>query len=98
MFHDESGLLGEFELKAEEEPTEEERWFCDVYERFILSRAYGDVAAWLKDAKGPNAQAMRAQCRRLQQASLSELRYLAQRAFMLWGVNIPLPKGLKVEE
>lgn len=95
MLSDDGISVGPFDLIIEEPPSEEEQWFMDVYERFILARAYGDVATWLKDAKGPNAALMRSQCKRLQQAALVDLRNLAQRAYMLWGVNIPLPKGLK---
>jgi hypothetical protein len=97
MINSTGGFVSEFELSDEEPPSDEEKWFEEVMEQFVLSRAYADMATWLRVAKGPNAAIMLSQARTLHMASLAQLRFLGQRAFMLWGVNIPMPKGLKEE-
>lgn len=80
-------------------PTDDlARWLEEVETCFLLARTLADTAAWLKDAKGPNSAQIRAFVKLTHMKCLQELRALGQRAFFLWGVNVPLPKGLKAEE
>jgi len=94
MFEQFLRTLDELNRFTEETPSELDEWFEEVHILFIVARGLGDVQGWLKDAKGPNAELMRSRVKKAHQDTLRELRNFAQKAYMLWGVNIPRPKGL----
>jgi hypothetical protein len=92
------GWLG-LEGPEVQEPTDDlAQWLDDVTTAFLAARTLADTLVWLKDMKGANAQQLRAYVRLNHMRVLSHLRSLGQQAFMLWGVNISLPKGLKEQE
>jgi len=79
-------------------PTDDlARWLEQVETCFLLARTLADTLAWLRDAKGPNSEQLRAFVRLTHRKTLLEIRALGQTAMILWGVNVPLPKGLKEE-
>lgn len=98
MFDEFRRLVDELNRFNEQGSDEFDAWFEEVHILFIVSRGLADVQAWLKDAKGPNAELMRSRARKAHQSTLQELRNFAQKAYMLWGVNIPAPRGLKGDE
>jgi hypothetical protein len=98
MFEQFIRTIDELNRFTEQIPNDLSNWLEEVHIDFMIARALADVMAWLKDAKGPNAEAMRQHCRAAHQRVLLNLRNSAQHAFMLWGVNISTPKGLKIEE
>lgn len=90
--------LLDLEEPEEEEPSDPfDAWVEEAAATWIVARAYADVASWLRDAKGPNADFFKEAGRGMNRAALLHLRALGQKAFLLWGVNVPLPKGLKEE-
>lgn len=98
MFAEFRRMVDEVNRFNEEVSDDLNEWFEEVHIDFMIARGLADMMAWLRDAKGENAAAMRAHCKQAHRRTLMDLRRLAQRAYMLWGVNISLPKGLKDEE
>lgn len=88
----------EYKVESEKPTDDLAAWLEEVETAILLSRSLMDVLTWLKDAKGPNVAQLRDYVRTLHQAALVEQNRLGQRAFMLWGMNVPSPKGLKERE